>query len=95
MTSSTSKSKKGKWFVYVLQCADKSLYTGITTSLARRVAEHSSGKLGARYTRSRRPVKLVYQESLTTRSLALKREAAIKKLKRVEKLALISSRAKS
>ena len=49
-----------EWFVYILECADGSLYTGITTDLERRVSEHNEGKLGARYTRARRPVKLRY-----------------------------------
>lgn len=80
------------WFVYLLRCADGSLYTGITTDLERRCRQHNSGK-GARYTRSRRPARLVYQEALGTRSLALRREAAIKALSRRQKLALIGARA--
>lgn len=76
------------WFVYVLQCADGTLYTGITKDLARRTKQHNDGT-AARYTRSRRPVKLVYQEPQRSQSLALKREAATKKLTRRQKLALI------
>jgi len=76
------------WFVYVLQCADGTLYTGITKDLARRCQQHNAGT-ASRYTRSRRSVKLVYQEPQRGQSLALKREAAIKKLTRREKLALI------
>lgn len=73
----------------MLQCADGSLYTGITTDLIRRVAEHNGeGDAGARYTRSRRPVKLVYQETVVSRADASRREAAIKRLSRVHKLAL-------
>jgi putative endonuclease len=81
------------WFVYILRCADDSLYTGITTELDRRVAEHNdkSKKLGARYTRSRQPVTLIYHETFESRSLASKREAEIKRLKRQQKLLLITS----
>jgi putative endonuclease len=77
------------WCVYMLHCADGSLYTGITTDVARRVAEHNGdGGLGARYTRSRRPVALVYVESADSRAQASRREAAIKRLDRARKLAL-------
>ncbi len=77
------------WFVYVLRCADSTLYTGITTDTARRVQEHNAGApLGARYTRSRRPVTLVYVESVSSRTLAAQRELAIKKLDRRRKLEL-------
>jgi putative endonuclease len=77
--------------VYILRCADGSLYTGITTDLTRRIQQHNNGT-ASRYTRSRRPVKLAYQERKRGQSLALKREAAIKKLTRRQKLALIGSR---
>lgn len=77
------------WRVYMLRCADGSLYTGITTDIARRVAEHNGeGGLGARYTRSRRPVELVYVEAAASRAAAARREAAIKQLDRARKLAL-------
>ena len=76
------------WFVYILRCADGSLYTGITTDLTRRCQQHNNGT-ASRYTRSRRPVKLVYQEPQRSQSLALKREAAIKKLTRRQKLAMV------
>jgi predicted GIY-YIG superfamily endonuclease len=76
------------WFVYVLRCADGTLYTGITKDLARRTQQHNDGT-AARYTRSRRPVKLVYQEPQSSQSSALKREAAIKKLTRRQKSAMI------
>jgi putative endonuclease len=81
------------WFVYILRCSDDSLYTGITTELDRRVAEHNdkNKKLGARYTRSRQPVTLIYHETFESRSLASKREAEIKRLKRKQKLLLIAS----
>jgi predicted GIY-YIG superfamily endonuclease len=74
--------------VYILRCADGTLYTGITKDLARRTKQHNAGT-ASRYTRSRRPVKLVYQEPQRNQSSALKREAAIKKLTRREKLALV------
>ena len=75
-------------FVYILECVDGTLYTGWTTGLERRVSKHNAGK-GAKYTRSRRPVKLVYHEEHLTRSSAMRREAAIKKLTRAKKLELI------
>ena len=60
------------YYLYILECADKTLYTGITTDLSRRVEEHNVSKLGAKYTCSRRPVKLVYSKTFRNRSLALK-----------------------
>ena len=78
----------GKVFVYILECGDGSLYTGWTTDLEDRIKTHNSGQ-GAKYTRSRLPVKLVYFEEAEDRSAALKREAAIKKLPREKKLLLI------
>jgi putative endonuclease len=75
--------------VYILECADATLYTGITTDLKRRVAEHNSGKVGAKYTKTRRPVQLRYSEKKKTRSAALIREAALKRLTRQEKLLLL------
>ena len=74
--------------VYILQCADGTLYTGWTTDLERRLHAHNSGR-GARYTRGRRPVSLVYHEEQPTRSVAQKREVAIRRLSRVDKLKLI------
>lgn len=80
------------WFVYMLQCADGTLYTGITTDMTRRLAEHNGeGMLGARYTRSRRPVVLVYLEPADSRAEGARREAAIKRLDRARKLALCGS----
>ena len=73
------------YYVYMVECADKTLYTGITTDLARRVEEHNSSDKGARYTRNRRPVRLVYQESHPDRSSASKREYAIKKMTKEQK----------
>ena len=78
------------WHVYVLRCADGSLYTGITNDLARRLAAHRAGT-ASRYTRSRRPVRLVYRERRRSRSAALKREAAIKRLPRAAKLRIIGA----
>ncbi len=80
----------GVYFVYILQCADKTLYTGITTDVARRLKEHKEGT-GSHYTRARGAKKIVYSERHADRSAALKREAAIKKLPRKNKLALIQS----
>lgn len=76
------------WFVYILRCADASLYTGITKDVKRRCQQHNAG-IASRYTRSRLPVKVVYQEIQPNRSSALKRELAIKAMTRKEKLALI------
>ena len=77
------------WQVYILKCADKTLYTGITTDLERRVGEHNSSDLGAKYTSARRPVRLVYVADFPDRSLASKEEARIKNLSRAEKLDMI------
>ena len=74
-------------YVYMLRCADGTLYTGWTTDLQRRLAAHNAGK-GAKYTRSRRPVALCYVETCDSREEALRREAAIKRLPRQEKLLL-------
>ena len=78
------------WIVYMLRCSDGSLYTGVTNNLDRRVATHRAGKGGA-YTRSRLPVRLVYMERRASRGAAQSREAAIKRLPRVAKLALTRS----
>jgi len=77
-----------RWVVYMLLCRDGSLYTGITNDLTKRVAAHRAGA-GARYTRARLPVRLVYREARATRGSALRREAAIKRLPRAAKLALL------
>ena len=79
------------YYVYMLRCGDGSLYTGSTDDVARRLKVHQSGK-GAKYTRSRLPVALVYREELPDRSAALRREAAIKKLTRGQKLALLAEK---
>jgi len=78
------------YYVYIVCCADDTLYTGIATELQRRIEEHNSSTKGAKYTRARRPVKLVYHETYNDRSSASKREYEIKKkMSRTEKLALI------
>jgi len=79
------------WFVYILQCSDKTLYTGVTTDLDRRVEEHNIGSKGAKYTAARRPVKMVYSEQLDSRSNAQQREHQIKSLTRQQKQQLIDS----
>ncbi|WP_419176544.1 GIY-YIG nuclease family protein [Desulfosediminicola sp.] len=79
-----------EWFVYILKCSDDSLYTGVTTDLERRTKEHNSPSGGARYTRSRRPVELVYSERCNNRSMACSREYRIKQLTRAQKQLLIA-----
>jgi putative endonuclease len=76
------------YYVYILECSDKSLYTGITNNLERRFSEHFSGK-GCRYTIANPPIKARYSEEYSTRSAAAKREAQIKRWSRTKKLALI------
>ena len=77
------------WFVYILRCADNSLYTGITTDVERRIGEHNgNNKTGSKYTRVKRPVILVYKEQAPTRSEALKREKIIKRMSHKQKEAL-------
>ena len=83
-TDKESADSQRGWFVYLVRCADRSLYTGITTEPERRVAEHN-GKKAARYTRSRQPVELVYLEPVKDRSSASRREAEIKRLTKREK----------
>ena len=76
------------WFLYLVRCADGSLYTGITNNVPRRCKQHNAG-IASRYTRSRLPVKLIHQESHASRSMALKRELAVKAMSREEKELLI------
>ncbi|MBI5037954.1 MAG: GIY-YIG nuclease family protein [Candidatus Kerfeldbacteria bacterium] len=76
------------YFVYIVRCADKTLYTGITVDVARRVREHNSSPAGARYTRQRRPVRLVYRKRFRNRSTASRAESRIKQLSRADKLKL-------
>ncbi len=75
--------------VYIVRCKDKTLYTGYTNNLEKRIHDHNFSKTAAKYTRSRRPVKLIYSENFRTLSRALKREVAIKKLSRTQKLSLV------
>ena len=78
------------YYTYILRCADDTLYTGWTTDLEARIEAHNAGT-GAKYTRGRGPVTLLYHESLTDKSAAMQRECAIKKLSRSEKLLLIEN----
>ncbi|HBH46570.1 MAG: endonuclease [Candidatus Jacksonbacteria bacterium RIFOXYC2_FULL_44_29] len=77
------------YYLYILKCADKTLYTGITLDLRRRIREHNFSKLGAKYTYARRPVKLVYAKKFRTRSTASREESRIKRLSRAEKLVIV------
>jgi len=79
------------WYVYIIECKDGTLYTGITNNLERRIKDHNSGK-GCRFTKYRRPVKLAHNEGVASRSEALKREAQIKGLVRDRKLDLIAGK---
>ena len=84
------------WYVYILRCADSSLYTGVTTDVERRLLEHNNcNRTGARYTRARRPVVLEYAEKTVSRSVACKRESEIKSMtKAAKEKFLLESRAK-
>jgi len=86
----TSAAKS--WYVYIVTCGDQTFYTGITTDVPRRLQEHNSAGKGARYTRGRRPVRLVYTECFPTRSMATKREGEIKRMPAGKKRQLITSR---
>lgn len=79
-----------KWFVYIARCGDDSLYTGCTDDIEKRLEKHNKGK-GAKYTRGRLPITMVYCEEQENHSAALKRELAIKKLTRTSKMALIAT----
>lgn len=94
MSATIERSPPTGWVVYIVRCADDSLYTGITTDLTRRVEQHNSGK-GARYTRSRSPVAVVYQEAVLTVGDALRRERAIKALPRTGKEQLVRAARRS
>ena len=86
-----AKRSGEKWFVYMVRCADGSLYTGITKDVVRRCQQHNAGT-ASRYTRSHRPVKKIFQEAHPDQSSALKREAAIKAMNRRGKLTMIRQR---
>jgi len=88
---SAMKRKKTSWSVYIVECADATLYTGVALSVADRIAAHNAGR-GARYTRGRLPVVLRFRKSGLTRGEALRRERAIKRLTRAEKILLIEQR---
>lgn len=79
------------WWVYIVRCADGTLYTGVTTDLERRIEEHNGTGLAARYTRGRQPVVLAYTEEAADRGAALKREASLKKLPKAAKERLIKA----
>lgn len=85
-----TKGRAGTWHVYILECADGTLYTGSTSDVARRVREHNSSMLGAKYTKARRPASLRYSSSHESRSAALKEEARIKALTRGGKNELLA-----
>jgi putative endonuclease len=89
-----SGTGKMKWIVYILECSDNSLYTGITNDLERRLKEHRTGR-GAKYTKHRSPLRVRYTEYRDSKSAALTREATIKSLARSEKLALIAAQPKT
>jgi putative endonuclease len=78
------------WYVYILKCSDKTFYTGVTNDVRRRVEEHNSSKLGSKYAKARRPVKLVYKKSYKNRSLSQKEESRIKTLSRSQKQEIIN-----
>ncbi len=90
----TRAARRSRWWVYLLRCRDGSLYAGATNDRARRVEAHASGR-GSRYTRSRLPVALVHSERTADRSTALRREAALKRLTRAEKLELVARSART
>ncbi len=81
-----------RYYVYILQCADQTLYTGYTNDLKRRIKEHNESDLGARYTKGRRPVKLIYFEGFQTPGEAMRRELEIKSWPRKKKLALANNK---
>lgn len=89
MNAPSDDTADGGHYVYVVECSDGTYYTGYTTDVARRVAEHNDGT-GAKYTRGRRPVRLIHVESYETQSAAMQREHAIKQLRRAEKEALVA-----
>jgi putative endonuclease len=86
------KKTEPVWFLYVVRCCDNSLYTGITTDVRRRIAEHrGKGKNGAKYLRGKSPLRLVYKRRIGTRSEALKAEHRVKRMKKGEKEAMVRS----
>jgi putative endonuclease len=91
MPDSAAVDSNGAWYVYIVRCSDASLYTGITTRIEARLAKHNTGT-GARYTRGRGPVELVYLEAVEDRGTALRRDAQIKRLPADRKRRLLSQR---
>lgn len=83
--------KKQAWFVYIISCKDKSLYTGISNNIQKRLSDHTNGK-GAKYTKNRGPFILVYSEKCSNRTIASQREHQIKKMTRVQKLTLLEKK---
>jgi putative endonuclease len=81
------------WYMYVVKCSDSTLYTGVTTDIIRRIDEHNYSKKGAKYTRSRRPVTLIYKEKFANRSEACRSEYAFKQLTRKQKLSHMQNKA--
>ncbi len=77
------------WFVYMIRCSDGSLYTGVTTNVERRFKEHQENKKGSKYARAKIPLRVVYTETVTSRSDAQKREWVIKNMKKIEKESLV------
>ncbi len=88
--SMTEQNKTKSWWVYLLRCNDNSLYAGVTTDINRRVEEHNNSKLGAKYTRARRPVYLAYFEKACNKSIACKREYQIRHLPKRKKEQLVN-----
>ena len=86
----TKQSETPTWWVYFLRCNDNSLYAGVTTDIHRRISEHNNSKLGAKYTRARRPVILAYLEEADNKSLACKREYQIRHLTKLKKELLVN-----
>ncbi|TWX68601.1 GIY-YIG nuclease family protein [Colwellia demingiae] len=89
------KNKTGTWWVYLLRCNDNSLYAGVTTDINRRIGEHNNSKLGAKYTRARRPVSLAYLEEANDKSTACQREYQIRHLAKLKKEQLVSKYSQS
>ncbi len=86
----TDKNTLSPWWVYLLRCNDNSLYAGVTTDINRRIDEHNTSKLGAKYTRARRPVRLAYLEETENKSFACKREYQIRHLSKKQKELLVN-----
>ncbi len=87
----TTEKKKQSWWVYLLRCNDNSLYAGVTTDIHRRINEHNNSKLGAKYTRAKRPASLAYLEEADNKSNACKREYQIRHLNKLKKEQLVSN----